>query len=346
MNEDFLDKNNQNFIAEAVILADERVGTYSQAIALAENLSVKYLIIPLQYGFLSRLPNFFPINPLLRLRKSSRIKILSLLSIRDFPKIIISAGRKSAPLALFLKKYSKNSAKIVQIMRPELRNSCFDFVVLPSHDLLQKSESPNLITTIGAMNRINHLFLKSEQKRFFAEFDNLKKPIIALMIGGSSKNGLFEPESARKIMLQSIAIAKNMAASLLILTSPRTDQSLAKEIKDSLQVANNEHFKLLDWKEVRDENPYFAVIDFSSYFIISGDSVSMISECCSTGKPVYIFDEKKISSAKHRKFHRILVAKGYAKELRPEDLKLENYSAPRLEEAKRVAQIISQKIQF
>ena len=70
----------------------------------------------------------------------------------------------------------------------------------------------------------------------------------------------------------------------------------------------------------------------------------MISECCSTGKPVYIFDEKEISSKKHRKFHQNLIAENYAKKLSRNIYELEkNYSSKKLLETKRVANLIIAK---
>jgi hypothetical protein len=99
-------------------------------------------------------------------------------------------------------------------------------------------------------------------------------------------------------------------------------------------------FKFFDWKEVRENNPYLAILGYADFFIITGDSVSMISECCSTGKPVYIFDEKEISSPKHRRFHNTLFEKNYAKDLAKTSKKLENFSPEKLQETKRVASLI------
>ena len=70
----------------------------------------------------------------------------------------------------------------------------------------------------------------------------------------------------------------------------------------------------------------------------------MISEVCSTGKPLYIFDEKNISSMKHKKFHQELISQNYAKKLDKTISLLENFSAKKLQETKRVAMMIQNSL--
>lgn len=326
---------------EILILADNRIGTYSQAIALAEAIGFPYRVINLQYGFFAKLPNFLLSDSILRLTKSSREAINS---INQLPKLVISSGRRSAPIALYLKKKSRNLVKLVQIMKPELGLSLFDFVVLPTHDRVKKAIGSNVIATIGAMNRVNEKLLDEERQKFSTDFEFYEKPVIAMMIGGDSSRTKFEKESVEKLVLQVSQIAKNMKASLIILTSRRTGEKLTLAIKNAAKSANLNDLRLLCWLKIKDKNPYLAIIGLADYFVISGDSVSMISDCCSTGKPLYIFDEKKISTAKHRRFHQAVFDGGFGRKLSGEVLKLENYSVPKLCEAKRVANIISQAV--
>ncbi|MFM8185683.1 MAG: hypothetical protein ACKN9I_02000, partial [Alphaproteobacteria bacterium] len=71
-----------------LIIADDRVGTYSQAVALALESGLKYQIIQQKYNFLKFLPNFIFSKSLTRIKKESR----ELLKNLDFtPSYIISA---------------------------------------------------------------------------------------------------------------------------------------------------------------------------------------------------------------------------------------------------------------
>jgi len=322
---------------EIWILGDTRPGTVSQGIGLAEEIGFDYKIINLTYNFLVLLPNFLFSRSMIRLTKDVKNKLQNF----DYlPSVIISAGRRSAPVALYLKELSDNRTKIVQIMNPNLNFDKFDFVILPKHDEADENAYSNLITTIGALTKTNEKSIAKECEKFASWFAEIKKPKIALMLGGSSGKTKFTTNSGIELAQIISEIANNMDATLLVLNSRRSGDELSQAVKSNL----NCDFKFFDWKETKNENPYLAILGYADFFVITGDSVSMISECCSTGKPVYIFDEKEISSKKHRKFHQNLIAENYAKKLSRNIYELEkNYSSKKLLETKRVANLIIAK---
>ncbi|MBM3579607.1 MAG: hypothetical protein FJX34_02395 [Alphaproteobacteria bacterium] len=314
---------------EVWILVDSRPGTASQAIGLAEEIGLDYRIINLEYGFLSLLPNIFLSDSILRLNQKSR-KIINELDY--FPSLIISAGRRSAPIALYLKNKSQNQTNLIQIMNPNLDFKKFDLVILPKHDGYAEGDYPNLITTIGSLTKAR---IGNGQE--FLELRNIRRTKIALLIGGSSNKTKFTTESAQKLAKISSKIAQEKNAILLILNSRRTSRDITEAVKSGLECDH----QFFGWSEVKNNNPYLSILNLADYFIITGDSVSMISECCSTGKPVYIFDEKDISSAKHRRFHQELFLKNYAK---PLNEKFDNFFPLKLQETKHVAEVVKKKL--
>jgi len=316
-----------------LILADERVGTYSQAVALAKESGFDYEIIFLEYNFLKIIPNLFFSQSLIRLKKTS---IKKLHSLNYIPKYIISAGRKSAPIAIFLKKNHNFLPKIIQIMRPEINFDKFDFVIVPEHDEPKSPYPKNLILSVGALTKIEENFEQIRHQEFLNQLQNLPKPIIALLIGGSSKNTKFSLKSAKELINQALLIKKNINASLILINSRRTDL----EINNFIRKINEKNFIFCDYNEIKNNNPYALIVNYADFFIISGDSVSMISECCSTGKSVYIFDDGKISSKKHQKFHNILVKNNYAKFFDKNCYEITNFNPLKLEEVKRICNII------
>ncbi len=321
---------------EIWILADNRPGTFSQSIGLAEEIGIAYKIITLNYSIFSLLPNFLLSDSLIRIPSELREKITQM---GYLPKIIISAGRRSAPIALNLKAQSQNRTKVIQIMNPNLDFAKFDFVILPQHDGITAEKFPNLITTVGALTRVDEKRLHEESQKF-PQLQKITQTKIAVMVGGSSKKTHFSDEDAKILAQTAAKIAKNMNATLLILNSRRTGSEITKTISENLDC----DFQLFDWEKLNGSNPYLAIVANADFFIVTGDSVSMISECASTGKPIYIFDQNKISGDKHRKFHQNLFAKNFAKKF-SEDLKvLENFAPKKLQETKRVAQFIKDKI--
>lgn len=318
---------------EIWILADNRPGNYSQAIGLANELAFEMRIVNITYGIFSFLPNFILRSSLFGITRATKTKLAS---FNYFPKLIISAGRRCAPVALHIKKQSENRSKIAQIMNPDFAQIDFDFIILPRHDKV-KDRYGNIIRTLGSLTKTNEKAIKAECEKFESWFRDYKKTKIALLVGGDSKSTKFTKESAVKLIKKSCEIAKNMNAKLLILNSRRTSDEVTNAIKSTLRG----DFKFFNWKEIKDgENPYLAIVGFGDYFIVTGDSVSMISEVCSTGKSLYIFDEKNISSMKHKKFHQELISQNYAKRIDKTTCLLENFSAKKLQETKRVAMII------
>ncbi len=322
---------------EVWVLCDKRAGNVSQALGLADQLGYEYRIIDLSYNLLAVLPNIILGPNLYSLDVKSRFKLKN---PPYFPVMAIAAGRRAALALLYIKKASQNKTKIIQIMNPEIDHKKFDFIILPRHDSI-KNVTPNMLQTIGSLGRINDRAIEFEKERFAQWFADIKKPKIALFVGGNSKNTVFDAKSAFKLAKQMSKIANNMQSKLLVLNSRRTSNKLTKALKSGL----SGDFKFFDFHQIKEnENPYLAIVGYSDFFVVTGDSVSMISEVCSAGKPIYIFDEKNISNAKHRKFHQDLFAESYAKKLDENAYQLENFSSKKLSETKRIAEIILKNV--
>jgi len=320
---------------EIWILADNRAGNYSQAIGLAAEIGQQYRIINITYNCFAFLPNFLTGPSLLIANAKSKKKLAE---FKYFPKLIIAAGRRSAMISLYLKNQSQKRTKIVQIMNPQANQDDFDLIVTPRHD---KIAGKNIEKTMGSLTKINEIAINLAKEQFWQWFGDIKKPKIAVIIGGSSKNSQFEKKSAIKLAKKVSEIAKNMNAILLVINSRRTGDKITAIVKENL----SGDFKFFDWKKIRaEENPYLAIVGFSDFFIVTADSVSMISETCSTGKPVYIFDEKNISTPKHRSFHQALLDENYIKKIDEKTAALKDFSSKKLNETKRVAEIILKKI--
>lgn len=325
---------------EIWVLADNRAGNYSQAIGLADEIGGNRKIVNLTYGPFALLPNFFLGVSIASLSKETKESIKN---IKYFPKIIIGAGRKTAVIALYLKKLSQNQSKIIQIMNPGISHNKFDFIILPRHDRIQKSYS-NVVRSIGALTKISERAVNYECEKFRDLFSENSQIKIAVLVGGDSKKTKFDAKSALELAKRANLVAKNMDAQLIFLTSRRTSKKIIEILHNELKKSKNK-FQFFDYHNLKkEENPYLAIIGFADYFIVSGDSVSMISEVCSTSKPVYIFDENKISSKKHKRFHKSLLLENYARKLNENIEKLEKFSVKKLNETKRIALIIKENL--
>ena len=329
------------------VLADNRVGNYSQAVGLAERIAEKLInIIPtelkikkINYNILAKLPNLLKIDGMAGINKASKQSLLNLFT--DTPNIIISAGRKTAPIATFLKSYYHNSRPFaVQIMHPNLDFNKFDLVILPKHDkpegFLNKISSNNIVRINGALTRINQKLLQEECQKIALQFDKLDLPKIALLVGGPSKEAKFSQKIAKDLGVLVSKITNNMQAHLLIINSRRTGRYLTEALDANLKCLKT-FFK---WQQDNWQNPYFAVLQEADFIIVTGDSISMCSEVCSLGKPVYIFNPKQICSAKHLRFHQNLFDCELAKKLELTDMLLMDYPVKKLDETENIAKLV------
>ena len=84
------------------------------------------------------------------------------------------------------------------------------------------------------------------------------------------------------------------------------------------------------------DNPYFAYLGLADAFIVTADSVSMISEAAVTGKPVYIL-ELPGRGGKFAAFHADMAAKGVT---RPFTGEFARWSYPQADDMARAAAAI------
>lgn len=297
-------------------LLDDRIGNRNQVLGVAEALLYDFEVKEIFYSKFSFLPNIFSFIT------GSNI------DLDGNPDIIISAGRRSARIAKYIKQ--KTGAFIVQIMWPDMNPKYFDLVILPLHD--DKHQGKNIFHFAAAPNRITDYQLMEAKAKWEDEFLHLPKPWIALLVGGSNKSYQFTRESAAEF----VHLAKSRAGqgSLLITSSRRTDAHL----KELLRKIGGRNYLYQYGDE--GENPYMGYLACADEIIVSGDSVAMCSESCSTGKPVLIYDKVGVNSKKFRKFYDILIGNNYACSLTKENIALQFFPDNRLDTAGKIADLI------
>lgn len=310
-------------------LIDDRAGNTSQVIGVAESLSLPYEKKNISYNSLVKFPNFIRGKSLVGvdIKNSSNL-------FDESPDVIIGAGRRILPVSRFLKKSSGDKAFIVQIMGADLYKD-IDLFFLPEHDKDLESEKrfSKVIFTIGSPNRVNKDFLSKEKSKWSLKFSDLSKPLFAMLLGGTTKYGEFTDKHALILADKLNHFMKDIEGTLLITTSRRTPESVINKLVSNLEI----NYYLYDYKD-GESNPYYGYLSVSDSLIVTGDSVSMCSEACSTGKPVYIYSPSDITPLKFQSFHNNLYRDGYAK---PLEGIFESWSYTPLNESKKIASYIN-----
>lgn len=195
------------------------------------------------------------------------------------PEIVIASGRKLARVSRIIKK--NTGCILIHLMWPGTDNEDFNLIFVPMHDKIKNREG--VIRIVGAPNRIDEELLA----KYATPLSIMGR--VAMLVGDISPSDIPKNISAKK---------------LHITTSRRTKPKTLAALKE-LNPAS-----IYDWAS-GEENPYYSLLSTAEKIIVSADSVGMISEACTTGKPVYIFGKPKKS--KFKKFIRYLYDNNYAK---------------------------------
>ena len=93
-----------------------------------------------------------------------------------------------------------------------------------------------------------------------------------------------------------VRLAKTSGAGLAVTPSRRTGAANEAVLREGLAAVPS-----VIW-DGEGENPYFGYLALADAIVVTADSVSMVSEACATGKPVYVFDLEG-GSRKFKRFH-------------------------------------------
>lgn len=248
-----------------------------------------------------------------------------------WPDLLIATGRQTVALSTAIKRLCGDRVFTVQIQNPVISAGRFDLVATPRHDRLT---GENVIVTEGALHRITPQRLAAEAEIFRGRLAGLGRPLVAVLIGGSNRQYRMTGRSTERLAGRLADLARDHGAGLMVTASRRTGAENEAMLRDRLAGLSAEF-----WNGAG-ANPYFGYLGLADAIVVTGDSVSMVSEACATGKPVYVF-ELEGGSDKFRRFHENLRERGFT---RPFTGGLENWNYTPLRDTARVADEIRRRI--
>jgi mitochondrial fission protein ELM1 len=216
---------------------------------------------------------------------------------------------------------------MVHIQKPYAHPSLFDLVVVPQHDSLR---GDNVLVTRTALHRVTQKTLAEAAQCFNARLSHLPRPLITVLVGGSSKYQNCSLQTVHRLADQLIAAVRESHGSLAVTTSRRTGEENGIALRERLRAVP--HFI---W-DGTGENPYLGLLALADAIVVTSDSVSMISEACATGKPIHVFDMGE-RHRKLRQFHAKLMADGVTRRFAG---KVEQWSYDPLNETGKIAGIV------
>lgn len=268
-----------NDAARVWVLAAYRAGEQSQLLALAEALGWPFEVKQLRYRWQGALFN------LLRGTGLDGIDVAASSPLAaPWPDVVIAAGMRNEPVCRWIRHASGGSTRIVHIGRPWADAHNFDLVITtPQYRL---PEDPRVLQNTLTLHRVTPERLAAARARHGARLDTLPAPRIAVIVGGPSGPYEFGARAGARLGRQASAMAAALGGSLLVTSSARTPRAALAALRANLHVPH----ELYEWKQDDPGNPYFAYLACADRLIVTFDSISMLSEACATGRPVFMFD--------------------------------------------------------
>jgi hypothetical protein len=251
------------------------VGTEKQCLALAEMLGIKAKLKRISVRFpWSSLPPILWFNPLEALDPESKEQFQA-----PWPDLVIAASRvAAAPVAFFKKKLGKKITTIF-IQNPYMSLHHFDLVIAPQHDGLS---GKNLIPTQGALHNVTPELLKKEGGKWARILpQDFPRPWVSVLLGGNSRHHTMDLDTMEYYGSELRHLAQRSPMSFFITASRRTPPEAVQAFKIALGDAH-----VFLWNGLGD-NPYYGFLALGDFILVTNDSVSMLSEAASVGKPLY-----------------------------------------------------------
>ncbi|CAN6465998.1 unnamed protein product [Victoria cruziana] len=269
---------------------------------------------------------------------------------KEGPLLVVASGRDTVSLASSIKKLAPKNVFVVQIQHPRVKLNRFDMVVTPQHDYypltpagqqqiprflrswITPYEPPNkhVILTIGALHQADSAALRIAAGAWHDELAPLPKPLLIVNIGGPTRHCKYGADLANQLA-SSLHKVLATCGSLRISFSRRTPQKICEIILKEF----GEHPKAYIW-DGEGPNPYMGHLAWADAFVITADSVSMLSEACSTGKPVYVIGAERCTW-KFSSFHNTLKDRGVVRPFTGNEDMSDSWSYPPLSDTAEAA---------
>jgi mitochondrial fission protein ELM1 len=246
------------------VLLGPRTGDNNQALALAEALCLPFETRTLSYNPMQALSVWLGPTSI-TLDRHGRDKLQP-----PWPDLVIAIGRRSVPIARWIRKRSGGRTKLVRIGHPRIDPKLFDLVITTRQYPVPPGD--NVLLLPLAMSRFaTPPEPTAAEAEWLAGLSGRRR---LLAIGGATKYWSLSAEHVASAAQR----LQQREGTLVVVTSRRTDPQVTEAVRALLAPSA----RLVD-----SAFPRFPVLlEAADEIFVTGDSVSMLSEAILTGKPV------------------------------------------------------------
>jgi mitochondrial fission protein ELM1 len=259
------------------ILTHRRVGDLQQMRTLASTLEARAIEKQIRFRN-ARLARALPFLSVLLMDEAESSPLTP-----PWPELVLVAEGAVGSIALEVRRRSGGKTKTVCLGRPRGRMSEFDLIITtPQFGL---ASAPNVLELTLPLHRLDRPAMERAAASLLPQLSHLPRPWTVLLVGGTSPPDILDEAGASVLAKHALGRARQQGASLLVVTSPRTGESAEHSVAQTL--GSNAH--IFRWSQVTARSDYLGYLHLADNFIVTSDSVSMITEALLTGKPVEVY---------------------------------------------------------
>ena len=263
----------------AWLLIGHKAGDNAQLLALAEALGWQFETRRMRYRPWELLTTLLSGASLAGINRGQSSPLAP-----PWPDLVITAGRRNESVARWIHRQSAGATRLVQIGRPWAALDQFDLIITtPQYQL---PERPIILHNSLPLHGITPARLAQAASDWAPRLEHLPRPWIGVLIGGDSGPFVFTPQKGARLGRLVNKLATRDGGSLLITDSARTPTAAFDAFAQQLQAPA----WIFRWTAGARDNPYHAYLGLADTLVVTGESMSMMTEASATGKPLYIFD--------------------------------------------------------
>ncbi len=202
---------------------------------------------------------------------------------------VVSAGSGLAPINRILSM--DHHAKSVVVMDPVVPPaSSFDLAVIPRHD--HPPDGAHVVATVGAPHPLTPPKVRDEAKRLSERIGKPVSPCVGVLIGGDTDEFHFNQKEFSALIEAVALTAKKFGLDILATTSRRSSKEVESLFEKSwgkgdlcrlLVIANRKNL----------DGVVPGILGLSKIVVVTGESISMVSEAASMAEQVIVFLPKE-----------------------------------------------------
>jgi mitochondrial fission protein ELM1 len=197
-----------------------------------------------------------------------------------WPRLLVACGRRSIGPALAVKRLSGGRTVAAYVQNPEFAGRHFDLVAALPHDGVA---GPNVVTLRTALHPITPARLILAGAEWRHRLAPRGEGLIGALLGGDNSGYRLSAAVMARLAALLKRAHREHGYSVVITPSRRTGDQAKRILAQALAGSA--------WASIWDgegPNPYLGILALSERLIVTGESISMVSEALAAGRPVHV----------------------------------------------------------